>query len=306
MPAAALPLSVLIACLTLFSACEKNPFSSPAPQKPSNETPREVKKPDAPRTGPLPMASTTEPGSVGTLFDKAADCPNRYKCEALDDLYKMIEGPRGREVVTAAFDLIAGGKIREQDRQGKFACQVIREWLLFLKNGNALDAQTGTWCMAQIRRALKTGDAGFTGSLQLLALNAGLEGAIDWVEEDVTGPGRTTGKACAAGRFLSGYLKDFDHARRWLKNAGENGLAAAICSLHHFDHDFFDVERDELPLLRKAAGVPKLAGEIAWPLLDHVEIHRQDERFRAIAGMLRTHPDEQIRKQAALLSTPEK
>jgi len=160
--------------------------------------------------------------------------------------------------------------------------------------------------MAQIRRALKTGDAGFTGSLQLLALNAGLEGAIDWVEEDVTGPGRTTGKACAAGRFLSGYLKDFDHARRWLKNAGENGLAAAICSLHHFDHDFFDVERDELPLLRKAAGVPKLAGEIAWPLLDHVEIHRQDERFRAIAGMLRTHPDEQIRKQAALLSTPEK
>ncbi|MBU1069885.1 hypothetical protein KJ975_10000 [Myxococcota bacterium] len=290
-------LSILIALLAFTITCERNPFSSPASKETSGETPRNE---------PPPMAMTATAKSISTLFAEAADCPNRYRCDALDELYKLIEGPGGREVVTAAFDLIAGGKIREQDRQGKFANQVIREWLLVLKNKNALDAQTGTWCMAQIRRALKTSDPGFTGSLQLLALNSGLEGALDWVEEDVTGPGKTTENACAAGRFLSGYLKDYDRARRWLKNAGDNGLAAAICSLHHFDHDFFDVERDELPLLRKAAGVPKLAGEIAWPLLDHVEIHRQDARFRAIAGMLTAHPDEKIRKQAIMLSTPEK
>lgn len=246
--------------------------------------------------------TTPSPEYVRKLFTDAVDCRNRYKCPPLDELHQLVGEPSGRGVVTIAFDLMAEGKIRSIDRMGKFTNMVVSEWLLELRNTDALDPDTAAWCIAQMQRVAATCDPSMIGGLQLSALNAKLPDAIDWVEQEITAPGKTLTEACAAGRFLSQYLVDYTRTKRWLATAGDNGLAAAICSLHRFDHDFFDVERDELPLLEGAASRADLAPAIAYPLLSHVEIHQSDARFRAIAELLAQHPDEGVRERAAKLA----
>ena len=242
------------------------------------------------------------PERLRKLFSDAADCPNRYKCAPLDELLRMIEGPAARETVGAAFDLMAEGKVRSIDRQGEFAQKVVSEWLLQRRNEGTLDPDTAAWCMARIGSCMKTCDPSLVGGLQLTALNSKLPGAMDQAEEDIVKPGKTVTEACVAGRFLSGYLDDYSRVKRWLATAGDNGVAGAICALHHFDHDLFDVEKDELPLLRKVAARANLDPTVAFPLLGHVEIHHTDPRFRAVAGLLTRHPDENVRTLATRLA----
>ncbi len=248
------------------------------------------------------QGSPPSPERLRKLFNDAADCPNRYKCAPLDELLQMIEGPAARAAVEAAFDLMAEGNVRSIDRQGKFAQKVVSEWLLQRRNEGTLDPDTAAWCMARIESCLKTCDPSLVGGLQLTALNSKLPGAMDWVEEDIVKPGKTLTEACVAGRFLSGYLDDYSRVKRWLANAGDTGMAGAICALHHFDHDLFDVEKDELPLLQKAAARANLAPTVAFPLLNHVEIHHPDPRFCAVAKLLTRHPDEAVRALAARLA----
>jgi hypothetical protein len=242
------------------------------------------------------------PAATRKLFADAAHCSNRYKCAPLSELHRLVGGDSGRAVVTVAFDLMAKGQIRRIDREGMFTHQIVGEWLLERRNTKTLDRDTAAWCMAQIKRAAATCDPSLVDGLELLAVNSELPGAIDWVEKGITDPQKPLAEACADGRFLSQFLKDYARVQRWLKTAGDNGLCAAICALHRFDHDLFDVQRDELPLLERAASRANLAPEIAYPLLNHVEIHGTDARFRAIAGRLTRHPNDGIRRRAAALA----
>jgi hypothetical protein len=286
--------AALLAWLLAFASCTREP-SATRTAKPDRRDAGSSREDKMSQDKPSPE-------HIRKLFADAVVCPNRYDCPPLDELHRLVGTPAARAVVSVAFDLMAEGKIRSIDREGKFTQQLVQEWLLELENTGKLDADTAAWCMSQIERALTTADPSLIGGMQLVALNFKLPGAMDWVEKDIVSPGRSLEAACAAGRFLSGYLDDYGRVRRWLDTAGDNGLAAAICSLHHFDHDLFDVERDELPLLVKAAERRDLAPEIAYPLLDHVEIHESDPRFKAIAARLSQHSDEGVRRIAGKLS----
>jgi hypothetical protein len=233
---------------------------------------------------------------IRQLFADAADCSNSYKCPPLDELQELVGDYR--IVVEVAFDMMAEGDLRHFDREGKFAKMMVREWLVERHNTKTLTDEDKSWCMSNIKRVLANGHETFTGPLRLLAVHMGLPGAIELIEANITDKSRPLKEACAAGRLLGNYLKDFARIEGWVALGTKNGLGAAICALDRFDHRNFDVAAQELPLLRKAAKQNDLAVEIAHPLLSHVEIHGEDDRFRAVAKLLQNHSDARVRARA--------